>query len=116
MTTVSRLAAALLAASLAASVHAQTAAPATPTVTPAPNCEKPGDPPAITSSELGKTATAEKQKRWTNGMRTYLDCVKAFVADQQAAAAPHIRASNAGIEEYNKAMKAYNDYVDLLKQ
>lgn len=118
MTTAPRLSAALFAAALAVSGAAfgQSAAPVTPTVTPAPNCEKPGDPPSIGSSELGKSATAQRQTKWTNGMRAYLDCVKAFVAEQQAAAAPHIRASNAGIEEFKRAMKVYNDYVELLKQ
>lgn len=118
MTTAPCLSAALFAAALAVSATAsgQTAAPATPTVTPTPNCEKPGDPPALDAPNLGKAAAAQRQTKWTTGMRAYLDCVKAFVAEQQAAAAPHIRASNAGVEEYARSMKAYNDYVDLLKQ
>jgi hypothetical protein len=118
MTPAPRLSAALFAVALVLSPIAsgQSAAPVTPTVTPAPNCEKPGDPPTLDATNLGKTAAAQRQTKWTAGMRTYLDCIKAFVAEQQAAAAPHIRASNAGIEEFNKAMKTYNDYIDLLKQ
>jgi hypothetical protein len=113
-----RLPAALFAAAFLLSPIAsgQTAAPVTPTVTPAPNCEKPGNPPALDATNLGKAAAAQRQTKWTTEMRTYLECVKAFVAEQQAAAAPHIRASNAGIEEFNKGMKIYNDYIDLLKQ
>lgn len=118
MTPAFRFSAAFFAVALAltAAASAQTAAPATPTVTPAPNCEKPGDPPAVGSSELGKASAAERQKRWTTAMRTYLECVKAFHAEQEAAARPHIRAANAAIEEYNRAMKVYNDYLDFLKQ
>ena len=118
MTPALRLSAALFAAALIASPVAsgQSAAPVTPTVTPTPNCEKPGDPPGTDATNLGKSAAAQRQTKWTTGMRTYLECVKAFVAEQQAAAAPHIRASNAGIEEFNKGMKTYNDYIDLLKQ
>jgi hypothetical protein len=118
MTPASRLSAALFAVALVLSPIAsgQTAAPVTPTVTPAPNCEKPGDPPTLDATNLGKAAAAQRQTKWTTGMRAYLECIKAFVAEQQSAAAPHIRASNAGIEEFNKAMKAYNDYVELLQQ
>jgi hypothetical protein len=118
MTPAPHLSAALFAVALVLSPIAsgQAAAPVTPTVTPAPNCEKPGDPPALDATNLGKSAAAQRQTKWTTGMRAYLECVKAFVAEQQAAAAPHIRASNAGIEEFNKSMKVYNDYVDLLKQ
>ena len=36
-------------------------APAAPTVTPAPNCEKPGDPPSRAPSELGKSAAETKR-------------------------------------------------------
>jgi hypothetical protein len=118
MTNCTRLSAAFAAVFLVASVNAygQAAGTATPNVTPAPNCEKPGNPPSIGSSELGKSAAAEKQKKWTTGMREYLECVKAFVEHEQAAAAPHIRAANAAVDEYSKSMKVYNDYVDLLKQ
>ncbi len=42
----------LLALALAAGgALAQTTAPAAPTVTPAPNCEKPGDPPSMNTSK-----------------------------------------------------------------
>lgn len=118
MTIATRLTAPLFAAVVVASAPAwgQAPAPAAPTVTPAPNCEKPGEPPSIGSSELGKASAAERQKRWTTAMRTYLECVKAFHAEQEAAARPHIRAANAAIEEYNRAMKVYNDYLDFLKQ
>jgi hypothetical protein len=118
MTPAPRLSAALFAVALAVSPIAsgQTAAPATPTVTPTPKCDKPGNPPTLDATNLGKSAAAQKQTKWTADMRAYLDCIKAFVAEQQAAAGPHIRASNAGIEEFNKAMKTYNDYVELLQQ
>lgn len=118
MTPAPLLAAALLAAAVAVSSPAfgQATAPVTPTVTPAPNCVKPGDPPPVDAPNLARAANEQRKTQWTTGMRAYLDCIKAFVAEQQAAAAPRIRASNAGIEEFNKSMKAYNDYVDLLKQ
>lgn len=91
--------------------QAQTTAPATPTVTPAPNCDKPGDAPATSSSELGKAANEQKRAKWTTAMKAYLDCLKEFVGEQQAASSSHAKAANAAVEEYNKAIKVYNDVI-----
>ena len=100
----------------AAIAHAQTTAPATPSVTPAPNCEKPGDAPSGGSSEIGKAAAEQKRTKWTTGMKSYMDCLKKFVEEQQAASATHAKAANAGVEEYNKAIKTYNDYIQAPPQ
>ena len=84
-------------------------------VTPAPNCEKPGDPPAIGGPELSKDAAERRRSTWSKNMKTYFECLKRFIEEQQAAAAPHIRAANAAVDEYNKAIKIYNDQVDAAK-
>lgn len=102
------LALALVAAS---AVHAQVTAPAAPTVTPSPNCEKPGDPPSSGSSELGKAQADQRRTKWTTGMKSYLDCLKKFVEEQQQASSTHAKAANAGVEEYNRAIKVYNDAI-----
>lgn len=96
--------------------QAQTTAPATPTVTPAPNCDKPGDAPAATSSELGKAANEQKRAKWTAGMKAYLDCLKQFVEEQQAATSSHAKAANAAVEEYNRSIKIYNDQINAQRQ
>ncbi len=114
----SRLASAFIAMALAAPAGvalAQTAAPAAPTVTPAPNCEKPGDPPAMNPTELGKSAAELKRSNWFKNARAYLDCLKRFVDEQQAAAAPHVRAANAAVEEYTKEQKTFNEQVELAR-
>ena len=67
------------------------------------------------TSELGKSAAEMKRNNWTKNMKSYLECLKTFVSDQQAAAAPHIRASNAAVEEFNKSMKTFNDQIDAAK-
>lgn len=106
--------AAAVALASAGTTFAQTTAPAAPTMTPAPACEKPGDPPTNSPSELGRAAAETKRNNWTRSMKAYLDCLKAFVSEQQAVAAPHIRAANAAVEEYNKSTKAFNDFVEQL--
>ena len=100
----------------AGGAQAQTTAPATPTVTPSPNCDKPGEPPPLTSSEIGKAAAEQKRGKWNAGMKTYLDCIKQFVAEQQAASSTHAKAANAAVEEYNRAIKVYNDYIQAQPQ
>ena len=109
-----RPAAALLMLSFAVaagSAHAQTTAPATPMVTPAPNCEKPGDPPSSGTTEIGKSAAEAKRAKWSTSMKDYLDCLKSFVTQEQQASSTHARAANAAVEEYNRAIKVYNDQI-----
>ena len=114
---VSLIVAALFAFSLgvAGTVLAQTPPPAQPDVTPAPNCEKPGDPPRISTSEAAKEATERKRSAWSRNTKAYFDCLKHFIDEQQAAAAPHIRAANTAVEEYSKAIKTYNDQVEAAR-
>jgi len=107
-----RPAAALLTLSLAVvalAAHAQTSAPATPTVTPAPNCEKPGNPPSAGTSEIGKSAGEAKRAKWSADNKAYFECLKKFVEQEQAASATHAKAANAAVEEYNRAIKVFND-------
>ena len=94
---------------------AQTSAPSQATITPAPNCEKPGDPPAVGGTELAKDGAERKRSNWSKSMKGYIDCLKRFVEEQQAAAAPHIRAANAAVDEFNKAVKIYNDQIDAAR-
>jgi hypothetical protein len=113
-----RLASAFVAITLAAATGvalAQTTAPAAPTVTPTPNCEKPGDPPSMTTSELAKSAAEMKRSNWTKNMKAYLECVKRFIDEHQAAAAPHVRAANAAVDEYNKSIKTFNEQVEAAR-
>jgi hypothetical protein len=103
-----------VALAMAGTAFAQTTtAPAVPTMTPTPGCEKPGDPPSTAAgSELGKGAAEKKRNDWTKNMKAYLECIRGFAADQQAAAAPHIRAANAAIEEFNRSVKILNDQIE----
>ena len=90
------------------SALAQTAAPAQDAV-PVPSCEKPGDPPRALSTEAGREAAERQRNAWSNKMKTYVDCLKHFIDEQQAAAAPHIKAVQTTLDEYNQAIKTFND-------
>ena len=90
------------------SALAQTAAPAQGAV-PVPSCEKPGDPPRALSTEAGREAAERQRNAWSNKMKTYVDCLKHFIDEQHAAAAPHIKAVQTTLDEYNQAIKTFND-------
>jgi hypothetical protein len=103
-------------AALAATAAAQTTAPAAPSASPAatgpapkPECgAKPGDYP-------GNLASDTQRRTWQKEFVAYIDCLKKFVEEQQALAEPHVKASNAAINEYNAGVKAYNDQVQKAK-
>lgn len=103
----------VLAAATAASAQ-QAPAPAAPAAAPVINpaaaahkCPKPDDFP-------GRLASDTQRRNWTRNANSYLDCLKKYIGDQQAAynamvekAKPHLEAANATIDEYNKAVTAF---------
>ena len=106
--------AAITLAAFAASVGAQTSAPAasTPAAStapiPKPECGKPSEYP-------GNLASDNQKRTWQKEYVAYIDCLKKFIEEQQALAAPHVKASNAAINEYHAGVKAYNDTVQKAK-
>jgi hypothetical protein len=99
---------AVAAALVAAPLSAQTPAPASGT-TIKHSCVKPDEFP-------GRLATDQKMRSWQKAFLSYSDCLKKFIADEQAAAEPHIKAGNAAIQEYNAAIKDYNSAVESTKE
>jgi len=105
-----------LALVIASTADAQTGAPGTTTATPAASCEKPGDPPAIRTTEMGRSAAEAKRNDWFKNMKSYVECLKNVVTEEQAAAAPHIKAANAAAEELNKSIKIFNEQLEAARQ
>ena len=102
------------AATVAGTAGAQTTAPLpAPAVSdaavPKHTCVRPGDLP-------GSLASDTQRKAWQKDYATYSDCLKKFINDQRALAEPHNKASNAAIDEYNGAVKYFNDQIEKLKE
>ncbi len=83
---------------------------------PKHECTKPGEHP-------GRVASETQQRLWTRSVNAYLECLKKFVADEQAIAKPlieqskpHIDAANAAIDEYNNSSKDFRAQLDKLDQ
>ena len=87
-------------------VVAQTPAPSAAAGDPPKhNCTKPGEFPS-------RLATEGQQRQYQKDYVAFTECLKKFALDQQALAEPHMKASNATINEYNTAVKAYNDEIE----
>jgi hypothetical protein len=75
-------------------------------------CEHPGDHP-------GRLASDQARRGWNKAATAYLECLKKFVRDQEAAAKPyndaakvHLDAGNAAVAEYNQAAKTFTEQQD----
>ena len=86
----------------ASAQQAPAAAPEAGAAVPKHDCAKPAEYP-------GNLASDNQKKAWQKEYVAYVDCVKKFIEQQQALAEPHVKASNAAINEYNAAVKAYNE-------
>jgi hypothetical protein len=103
-------AAGVLACAAASPSFAQTAAPAS-TEIPAPKC---GTPPTLPGEKMMEDSTI--RRRFEREIKTYGDCVKAYVSERQAAAnalqaqaKAHADAANVAINDYNALMKKINE-------
>ncbi len=75
---------------------------------PKHTCAKPGDSP-------GNLASDSQKRQYQRDYVAYTDCLKKFVADQNKLAEPHIKAANDTVNEYNEAVKSFNDLVEKQK-
>ena len=110
---VTRTCVALALVAVASAALAQQPAPSdAPAASSAPvpkhSCTKPGEYP-------GNLASDTQKRGWQKDFVTYVDCLKKFISDQQALAEPHVKASNAAINEYNAGVKEYNAEVQKAK-
>ena len=72
---------------------------------PKHNCTKPGEFP-------GALASDGQKRQYQRDYVAYTECLKKFVSDQNKLAEPHIKAANDTVNEYNAAVKAFNDLVE----
>ena len=74
------------------------------------SCKKPGEFPNP------KLASDQQLRQYHKDYTAYTDCIRKFALDEQKAAEPHIKASNEAVNEYNAAVKAYNDELQKRKE
>jgi hypothetical protein len=76
---------------------------------PKHNCAKPGEFP-------GNLASDNQKRQYQRDYVAYTDCLKKFATEQNKLAEPHIKAANDTVNEYNAAVKAFNDIVEKEKE
>lgn len=76
---------------------------------PKHNCAKPGEFP-------GNLASDGQKRQYQRDYIAYTECLKKFATDQNKLAEPHIKAANDTVNEYNAAVKAFNDLVEKEKE
>lgn len=70
----------------------------------ASKCDKPDPHP-------GRLASEQKMKGWNKEVTTWQDCMKKYVAEQQAKADAAVKVANAAVADSNAAVQAFNDTV-----
>jgi hypothetical protein len=76
---------------------------------PKHNCTKPGPFPGES------TSTDRQLMEFGKDYKAYTDCLRKFALDQQKLAEPHMKAANAAADEYNSAVKVYNEEMERRK-
>lgn len=87
----------------AAAAPAASAPPAAaPAAPPKANCgAKPEHP--------GRLASDNMKRAWQRDANTFLECLRKFAGEQQQLAQEYIKAANATVDEYNSAVKEFQD-------
>ena len=100
------IAAALLVVAPLAPAYAQV--PASPAVPPVPShtCAKPEVP--------GRVAPQPKLRRWQSDFKAYVDCMKAYLAERNAAIDAQAAKAKAAVDEINASVAEYNETVKSL--
>jgi len=94
---------------LAQNAPAPAAAPAASSDdVPKHNCGKRGEFPGGLASDNQKRAF---QKEFV----AYTECLKKFALEQQKLAEPHAKAANDAANEYNAAVKSFNEAIEKAK-
>jgi len=95
--------------------YSQTAAPAAPPTPATPAAASPA-PAAVPKANCGakpdhpgRLASDNMKRAWQRDANTYLECLRKFAGEQQQLAQDYIKAANATVDEYNSAVKEFQD-------
>jgi hypothetical protein len=110
MRSLSRLLPVLLLVALpaAAQTAATPAAAGASTDVPKHSCGKPGEFP-------GGLASDNQKRNYQKLYVEYTECLRKFATEQQKLAEPHLKAANDTVNEYNAAVKTYNEEIQKSK-
>jgi hypothetical protein len=74
----------------------------------APSCTKPEFP--------GKVAPQARQKRWSDDFKVYIECLKTYIGERNAAIEANSKAAKAAVDEFNTNVAEFNAQVKSLSE
>lgn len=75
---------------------------------PKNSCKKPDYP--------GRLASDTQKRVWRKDVDGYSECIKKYIAAQQKSADEFVKAANGAIEEYNTAVKEFQEEMNKAAQ
>jgi len=96
---------------VAGSPLAQAPAPAPsapPPTIAAPACTKPEFP--------GKVAPQSRQKKWSDEFKAYIECLKGYIGERNAAIEANSKAAKAAVDEFNTNVAEFNEQIKSLSE
>lgn len=96
---------------LAGSAFAQAPAPAPmasmPTIA-GHTCAKPEFP--------GKVAPQSRQKKWSDDFKVYIECLRTYIGERNAAIEANSKAAKTAVEEFNTDVAEFNAHIKSLSE
>jgi hypothetical protein len=80
---------------------------ALPTIA-AHTCEKPEFP--------GKVAPQSRQKKWSEDFKAYVECLKGYIGERNAAIEANSKAAKSAVDEFNTNVADFNAQVKSLSE
>lgn len=71
-------------------------------------CEKPEFP--------GKVAPQSRQKKWSDDFKQYVECLKAYIGERNAAIEANSKAAKSAVDEFNTNVAEFNAQVKSLSE
>jgi len=98
---------------LAGAALAQAPAPAPAPTAPLPSvaahaCTKPEFP--------GKVAPQSRQKKWSEEFKAYVECLKTYIGERNAAIEANSKAAKSAVDEFNTNVAEFNAQVKSLSE
>ena len=81
---------------------------APPPIIAAHACTKPDFP--------GKVAPMARQKRWSDDFKAYIECLKTYIGERNAAIEANSKAAKAAVDEFNVNVAEFNEQIKSLSE
>ncbi|MFI4925791.1 MAG: hypothetical protein ACHQJ7_11705 [Vicinamibacteria bacterium] len=64
----------------------------------------------------GKVATQSRQKKWSDDFKGYIECLKTYIGERNAAIEANSKAARTAVEEFNADVAEFNAHIKSLSE